>query len=138
MARMPVLPKLMKIGQKVCWKLSVMFLIVKITNHSASLHPPPFLHSEPPPDQLHSTKKNHFRVPVRNATLLRKEGPLNIARCQCHSDHDIVQNMLQVWEDGMNCNFEDTNTCLWSIVPHYVKRQVILHLNGILSSPKTL
>ena len=33
--------------------------------------------------------------------------------------------MLQVWEDGMNCDFEKPNTCLWSIVPHSVPREVI-------------
>ena len=30
----------------------------------------------------------------------------------------------QVWESGMDCDFEEPNACLWSIVPHSVKKQV--------------
>ena len=30
----------------------------------------------------------------------------------------------QVWESGMDCDFEEPNACLWSIVPHSVKNQV--------------
>merc|ERR1719447_965655 len=32
-------------------------------------------------------------------------------------------NYRKVWESGMDCDFEEPNACLWSIVPHSVKKQ---------------
>ena len=39
--------------------------------------------------------------------------------------NDTNENVTnQVWENGMDCDFEEPDACLWSIVPHSVKKQV--------------
>jgi len=53
-------------------------------------------------------------VPAPNQTACEERNP--------SSKTDSIE-YRKVFEDGMNCNFEIANTCLWNIVPHSVPRK---------------